>query len=133
MSNDNPFNIIGSESTPPVGGEAVTETNTAADLNDRIKNLIGSSDVFLFMKGIPQMPQCGFSANTVAILNSLSISFKTFDILSDMDIREGVKQFSNWPTFPQLYIKGQLVGGNDIITEMYQSGDLKQVLDENLK
>jgi len=132
MSNDNPFNIIGSESTPPVGGEAVTEENTTGDLNDRIKSLIGSSDVFLFMKGIPQMPQCGFSANTVAILNSMNVPFKTFDILTDMDIREGVKQFSNWPTFPQLYIKGQLVGGNDIITEMYQSGDLQTVFTEQL-
>jgi monothiol glutaredoxin len=131
MSNDNPFNIIGDESAPLV--EAVTEENTTGDLNERIKTLIGSSPVFLFMKGNAQMPQCGFSANTVAILNAMNVPFKTFDILSDMDIREGVKQFSNWPTYPQLYMNGQLVGGNDIITEMYQSGDLQQVFQENLK
>jgi monothiol glutaredoxin len=80
------------------------------------------------MKGTPDMPQCGFSANVIKILNHQGVSFKTFNILSDMDIREGVKQFSNWPTYPQLYVKGQLVGGNDIITEMMQSGELEDVL-----
>ena len=81
------------------------------------------------MKGNPQMPQCGFSANVVGILNAMNVTFNTFDILSDMDIRQGVKVYSNWPTYPQLYVNGQLVGGNDIIMEMYESGDLKEALE----
>ena len=82
------------------------------------------------MKGNSEFPQCGFSANTVAILKHIGKSFTTFDILQDMDIRQGLKEYSNWPTFPQLYIKGKLVGGNDIITEMFESGDLQEVLKE---
>ncbi len=74
------------------------------------------------------MPQCGFSANVCKILNHLGVSYNTFNILGDMDVREGLKQFSNWPTYPQLYVKGQLVGGNDIITEMLNNGELEQVL-----
>lgn len=130
MNNDsnNPFNILGDQSTPINTGSAVNEENTGLDLNTRIKNLIGSSDVFLFMKGTPDMPQCGFSANVVGILNHLQIPFKTFNILSDMDIRQGVKEFSNWPTYPQLYYKGQLLGGNDIINEMFESGELQKAL-----
>ncbi len=125
---DNPFNILGSESATPIGGEPVIETNKNLDLNERIKGLINSNDVFLFMKGTPQAPMCGFSANVIAILNSMKINFKTFDILSDMDIRQGVKTYSNWPTFPQLYVKGELIGGNDIITELYQAGELADTL-----
>lgn len=130
MTNDanNPFNILGSESTPINTGKAVTEENTGADLQSRIKNLIGSSDVFVFIKGTPDMPQCGFSANVIGILNHLQVPFKTFNILADMDIRQGVKEFSNWPTYPQLYFKGQLMGGNDIITEMFENGELQKVI-----
>ena len=80
------------------------------------------------MKGNPQMPQCGFSANVIGILNAMNAKYSTFDILTDMDIRQGVKVYSNWPTFPQLYVKGQLIGGNDIIMEMYEAGELEQVL-----
>ena len=129
MSDNNPFNILGSDKVPTEGGQAVTEQNTAADLNTRITTLINSSKVFLFMKGNPQMPQCGFSANVVGILNAMNTSFKTFDILSDMDIRQGVKEYANWPTFPQLYVNGQLIGGNDIIMEMYEAGELAPVLE----
>lgn len=124
----NPFNIIGQngeESGPK--GSAVTSVE-GANLEEKIKNLIGSSDVFLFMKGVPEFPECGFSANTIGILNTLGVEYKTFNILSDMEIREGVKHFSNWPTYPQLYLKGKLVGGNDIITEMYESGDLQELV-----
>ncbi len=129
MSNDNnPFNILGSDKVPQEGGKAVQEENTSGDLNDRIKNLINSSEIFLFMKGNPQMPQCGFSANVVGILNAMNVKYNTFDILTDMDIRQGVKAFSNWPTYPQLYVKGNLVGGNDIIMEMYEAGELAEVL-----
>jgi monothiol glutaredoxin len=99
-----------------------------SELNAKIQDLVGSSDTFLFMKGSPEAPRCGFSANTVAILANLGVDFKTFDILSDPEIRQGVKEFSNWPTYPQLYHKGQLVGGNDIITEMFHSGELEQTL-----
>jgi monothiol glutaredoxin len=84
--------------------------------------------LFLFIKGTPEFPQCGFSANSIGILNALGKSFKTFDILSDMDIRQGVKEFSSWPTFPQLYFKGKLVGGNDIITELFETGELEKNL-----
>jgi monothiol glutaredoxin len=80
------------------------------------------------MKGTPEMPQCGFSANVVKILNEQSVKFASFNILSDMDIREGVKAYSSWPTYPQLYVKGELIGGNDIIMEMKNSGELENVL-----
>jgi monothiol glutaredoxin len=109
-------------------GTAITEINKSVDLNTQIKSLIESSPVFLFMKGTPQMPQCGFSANVVKILGHFNTDFKSFNILSDMEIREGVKSFSNWPTYPQLYIKGELVGGNDIITEMMTNGELEDLL-----
>ncbi len=125
MSNDNPFNIIGSDKVPVQGGQAVTDIDKSKELNAQIEELIKSSDLFLFMKGSPEMPQCGFSANSIAILNSLNVNYKTFNILEDMDIREGLKVYANWPTFPQLYLRGQLVGGNDIITEMYHSGELQ--------
>ena len=128
MSNTkNPFNIVGGGDLPSNTGSAVVETS-GADLNERIKNLIGSSHVFLFMKGVPEMPQCGFSANVIGLLNHMGVEFKTFDILSDMDIRQGVKDYSNWPTYPQLYVDGKLVGGNDIIMELYEDGELAEVL-----
>lgn len=131
MSDDNnPFNILGSDKVPQQGGQAVQEENKSGDLNERIKNLIGSAKIFLFMKGNPQMPQCGFSANVVGILNAMNVSYNTFDILTDMDIRQGVKEFSNWPTYPQLYVNGQLVGGNDIVMEMYEAGELEAVLNQ---
>lgn len=125
---DNPFNILGSDKVPTNNGEAVQEENQGSDLNTRIKGLIGSSNVFLFMKGNPEAPQCGFSANVIGMLNAMNSTFKTFDILSDMDIRQGVKEYANWPTFPQLYVNGKLIGGNDIIMEMYEDGELEAVL-----
>lgn len=133
MNNDNkpsPFSILGDQSTPPNTGEEVKAADSSQPLNERIKGLIHSAPVFLFMKGNPMMPQCGFSANVVGLLNHLGVEFKTFDILSDMDIRQGVKEYSNWPTYPQLYVKGELIGGNDIIMEMFESGELKSVFDE---
>lgn len=125
--NKNPFNIVGGGDLPANSGSAVHET-TGGDLNTRIENLINSSHIFLFMKGVPEMPQCGFSANVVGLLNHVGAQFKTFDILSDMEIRQGVKDYSNWPTYPQLYVGGKLVGGNDIIMELYESGDLAEAL-----
>jgi monothiol glutaredoxin len=118
----NPFQVM--------GGQAFHESaeNKALDLNLRLKNLINAAPVMLFMKGTPDMPQCGFSANVCKILNHVGASYMTFNILADMDVREGLKQFSNWPTFPQLYIKGELIGGNDIVTEMMNSGELLEAL-----
>jgi monothiol glutaredoxin len=99
-----------------------------SELKVRIESLINSEPIFLFMKGTPEMPQCGFSANVVKILNDQNVKFGSFNILSDMDIREGVKAYSNWPTYPQLYVKGELIGGNDIVMEMMNSGELENVL-----
>lgn len=104
------------------------EQRTIENLNERIKSLINSSRVFLFMKGSPEMPQCGFSANVCAILKATGAEFKSFDILTDAEIRQGVKDYSNWPTFPQLYVNGELVGGSDIISEMYNTGELQDLL-----
>lgn len=102
-----------------------------ADLKTQIEKLINASKVVLFMKGNADMPMCGFSANSVAILKNLGVGFKTFNILNDPDIRQGLKEYSNWPTYPQLYIKGQLIGGNDIITEMFKNGELQEFLKQN--
>jgi monothiol glutaredoxin len=119
------FNILGKDSAK---NEAATIANPEAPLNDRIKTLINSSNVMLFMKGNANAPQCGFSARVVEVLNHQGVNFKTFDILSDGDIRQGVKEYSNWPTYPQLYVKGVLVGGCDIIMELAESGELAGVL-----
>ena len=126
-SENNPFKILNEDQA---GVQELTADSVTGDTVERIKSIIGSDQVVLFMKGNSNFPQCGFSANSVAILKSLGKKFTTFDILQDMDIRQGLKEYSNWPTFPQLYIKGQLVGGNDIITEMYQEGELQELLAE---
>ena len=102
----------------------------STDVNTRIKNEIESSDVVLFMKGTPQAPQCGFSMQVVQILNHLGVPYKAINVLADGEIREGVKQFSNWPTIPQLYVKNEFVGGCDITREMFQSGELLALLDK---
>ena len=95
-----------------------------ASTKQRIEQLIGSSPVFVFMKGNKLMPQCGFSNNVVQILNALAVPFETFDVLSDMEIRQGIKDFSEWPTIPQVYIGGQFIGGCDIVREMHAKGEL---------
>ncbi len=100
-----------------------------AQTKTRIETLIQSSPVFVFMKGTKLMPQCGFSNNVVQILNALGIGFETFDVLSDMEIRQGIKEFSDWPTIPQVYVKGEFMGGSDILIEMYNSGELKEKLE----
>ena len=93
-----------------------------------IKENIEGNDVCLFMKGTPESPQCGFSAHVVQILNHYGVSYKAIDVLADWDIREGIKEFSNWPTIPQLYVKGKFVGGCDITAEMHRKGELETVL-----
>ena len=95
----------------------------------RIEALIQTSPIFVFMKGTKLMPQCGFSNNVVQILNAMGMTFETFDVLSDMEIRQGIKEFSEWPTIPQVYVKGEFIGGSDILIEMYNSGELKEKLE----
>lgn len=94
---------------------------------DRIRDDIGTNDVVLYMKGTPVFPQCGFSAAVVQVLSHLGVKFKGIDILQDPSLRQGVKEFTNWPTIPQLYVKGEFVGGCDIVREMYESGELQQL------
>jgi monothiol glutaredoxin len=100
-----------------------------AATQQRIEELVASSPVFVFMKGNKLMPQCGFSNNVVQILRSLGIPFETFDVLSDMEIRQGIKEYSSWPTIPQVYVKGEFIGGSDILIEMYNSGELREQLE----
>jgi len=97
---------------------------------DRIQGDIEQNDVFLYMKGTPMFPQCGFSARVVQILTHVGVPFRSANVLEDMELREGIKQFSQWPTVPQLYIKGEFVGGCDIVTEMFQTGELETLLAE---
>ncbi len=99
-----------------------------ATVTDRIKTDISSNDVVLFMKGSPVFPQCGFSAAVVQVLTHLGVKFKGVDVLQDPSIRQGIKEFSNWPTIPQLYVKGEFVGGCDIVREMYGTGELQKLL-----
>jgi len=128
MNGSNPFHIAGGSPEPRFSGAPVDETDRAAPAVERVEKMVGSSDVFLFMKGIPEQPQCGFSANTVAILETLGAPYTTFDVLSDEAVREAAKQFAGWPTFPQLWVRGELVGGNDIMMEMYQTGELEPLV-----
>ena len=99
-------------------------------IDERIQSEIASNDVVLFMKGTPVFPQCGFSAATVQILTTLGVKFKAVDVLKDPEIRQGIKEFSNWPTIPQLYVKGEFVGGCDIIREMFETGELQQLFEQ---
>ncbi|MFA5584644.1 MAG: Grx4 family monothiol glutaredoxin, partial [Bacteriovoracaceae bacterium] len=105
--------------------EEILDLNKEQDLSEQIKTLLNSSKIVVFMKGNADAPMCGFSANTTAILKHLGVPFKTFNILNDEEIRQGLKEYSNWPTYPQVYVNGKLIGGNDIVTEMFQSGELQ--------
>ena len=103
---------------------------TAMDTKERIKQQVTSAPVVLYMKGTPQMPQCGFSALAVQVLNACGVQdFATVNVLADAEIRQGIKEYANWPTIPQLYINGEFVGGSDIMREMYQSGELQKLLE----
>lgn len=99
-----------------------------SDVNARISDLVSSNDVVLFMKGTPLFPQCGFSSRAVAILEHLGVTYESVDVLQDMEIRQGIKEFSEWPTIPQLYVKGEFVGGSDIMMEMFEAGELQQIM-----
>lgn len=101
------------------------------DAQARIAEMVASHDVLLFMKGSPLFPQCGFSSTAVSILNHLNVAFGSVDVLQDQAVRQGIKAFSDWPTIPQLYVKGEFVGGSDIMMEMYESGELSQLFADN--
>jgi monothiol glutaredoxin len=100
------------------------------DIMTRIANLVNGNDVLLFMKGTPLFPQCGFSSKAVAILDHLGVAYESVDVLQDPEVRQGIKGFSDWPTIPQLYVKGEFVGGSDIMMEMYQAGELAELMAE---
>lgn len=99
------------------------------ELKERIDNIVKQNKIVVFMKGSKLMPQCGFSNNVVQILNTLGVPFETVDILADNELRQGIKEYSNWPTIPQVYVNGEFLGGSDILIEMYQSGELQQMVE----
>ena len=99
-----------------------------SDTNARIADIVNTNDVVLFMKGTPLFPQCGFSGRAIAILEHLGVAYESVDVLQDMEVRQGIKAFSEWPTIPQLYVKGEFVGGSDIMMEMYEAGELQQLM-----
>ncbi|OUC12816.1 MAG: monothiol glutaredoxin, Grx4 family [Alkalinema sp. CACIAM 70d] len=99
------------------------------EVKQRIDDLVNNHKIMVFMKGNKLMPQCGFSNNVVQILNVLGVPFETFDVLSDYEIRQGIKDYSNWPTIPQVYMNGEFIGGSDIMIELYQKGELQQMVE----
>lgn len=99
------------------------------ELHNRIDTLVKDNKIIVFMKGSKLMPQCGFSNNAVQILNSLGVPYETVDVLQDYDIRQGIKEYSNWPTIPQVYINGEFIGGSDVLIELYQQGELQQMVE----
>jgi monothiol glutaredoxin len=101
------------------------------DTHARLDEIVSKDDVVLFMKGTALFPQCGFSSRAIAILDHLGVRYETVDVLQDPEIRQGIKAYSDWPTIPQLYVKGEFVGGSDIMMEMYEAGELQQLLDQN--
>ena len=127
------FNFF-KRSSKAVGPKSETETQGSVmndqPVNERIQSEIDSQDVMLFMKGNPMFPQCGFSAATVQALSMAGVKYGSVDVLQDAEIRDGIKQFSNWPTIPQLYVKGEFVGGCDIVREMFETGELQEMLKE---
>jgi monothiol glutaredoxin len=127
-SDDNPFKVAAAPEPRQAVGLPVTEGDPSVAPADRIRSWVNSSEIFLLIKGTPQQPMCGFSANTVAIIDSLGLPYRTFDVLSDESIREGAKAFAGWPTFPQIYIRGEFIGGNDILMEMNDAGELEQMI-----
>ena len=99
--------------------------------NERIDELVKANNVVLFMKGSPLFPQCGFSSKAIAILDHLNVEYASVDVLQDMEIRQGIKEYSDWPTIPQLYVKGEFLGGSDIMMEMYEAGELQEMVTEH--
>ena len=120
--------VIGNSSSAVETNNDTTTTESALSLNDRLQQLINRHRIMLFMKGIPSSPKCGFSRQIVEILDSYNVSYDAFNILEDEEVRQGLKEYSDWPTYPQLYVEGDLVGGLDIVKEMEDGGDLKELL-----
>src|SRR4030095_13844296 len=106
-------------------------TTTSPDAHQRIDEIVKGHDVVLFMKGTPLFPQCGFSSKAVAILEHLGVEFDSVDVLQDMEIPQGIQAYSDWPTIPQLYVKGEFVGGSDIMMEMFEAGELHQLMQDS--
>jgi monothiol glutaredoxin len=106
-------------------------TDLATDAQARIDQAVKSNDVLLFMKGTPLFPQCGFSSRAIAILEHLGVDYESIDVLQDQGVRQGIKAYSDWPTIPQLYVKGEFLGGSDIMMEMYEAGELQQLMTEH--
>ncbi|MEP0190332.1 MAG: Grx4 family monothiol glutaredoxin [Erythrobacter sp.] len=102
----------------------------ADETHTRIQSVVKDNDVVLFMKGTPLFPQCGFSSRAVAILDHCGVAYESVDVLQDMEVRQGIKTYSDWPTIPQLYVKGEFLGGSDIMMEMFEAGELQTTLDE---
>lgn len=98
------------------------------DINEKINQMIANDDVTIFMKGTPDFPQCGFSANVVGILNYLGVKFQSYNVLEDLELREGIKSFSDWPTIPQIYIKKEFIGGFDILKDLAENGEIEEIL-----
>jgi len=121
----NPFRIA--QPAVPAGSELKAVPASADDAAESVAEMIASTTVFAFIKGTRRQPMCGFSAKTVAVLEALSVPYTTFDVLADENIRSAAKAHSSWPTFPQVYVRGDLIGGNDIVSEMYASGELQKL------
>jgi len=117
----NIFKVVGSE-------QAAQPSMAAGDIKERIRNDVQSNKIMVYMKGTPQAPQCGFSAQTVQVLNELGVPFSSRNVLEDPELRQGIKEFSNWPTIPQVYVNGKFIGGCDIVTEMYERGELAELV-----
>jgi monothiol glutaredoxin len=122
-----PFRIAQPEASA-AGASSSSADEASLPARDRVAGLVRSAPVFVFMKGNPTQPMCGFSANTVAMLNHLGVDYSTFDVLSDESIRSAAKEYAQWPTFPQVWVEGELIGGNDIVSEMFASGELAELL-----
>ena len=125
---DNPFRIASAPQSAGGLGQPAAEPDPGAAPMDRLRAMVGASPVFLLIKGTPQRPMCGFSANTVAVMDSLDVTYRSFDVLSDEAIRSAAKEFAGWPTFPQVYVRGEFIGGNDIVTEMHSRGELQELV-----
>lgn len=130
MADQNPFKVTAAPDPAGGLGEPVVDDGPHADPEDRVRAMIEGSEIFLLIKGTPKRPLCGFSANTIAVMDALDVPYRTFDVLSDESVRSAAKRVADWPTFPQVYVRGEFIGGNDIITEMYQSGELQALVAE---
>jgi monothiol glutaredoxin len=120
--------LFSSASHPDFASKKKVSSASEAEIFKKIEAAVKSHRVFLFMKGVPAMPQCGFSNKVVQILSAYDVEYGSFNVLEDLEVREAVKKFSNWPTFPQLFVNGELVGGADILTQMHNNNELADVL-----